>query len=95
MYAKFSILQETNNLRAQRTMATMNISIPDEMREWVEIQIKSGHYANASDYLRDLIRHNQSEVEAIRLALIEGEQSGVSDMTINKVIAKAKRKLKK
>ncbi len=76
-------------------MATMNISIPDEMREWVETQIKSGSYANASDYLRDLIRHNQSEVEAIRLALIEGEQSGVSNMTIGKIINKAKRKLKR
>jgi len=76
-------------------MATMNISIPDEMREWVEAQIRSGHYANASDYIRDLIRHNQTNVETIRLALIEGEQSGVSDLTIDKIIARSKRKLKK
>lgn len=75
-------------------MATMNISIPDEMRDWVEAQVKSGKYANASDYMRDLIRHNQTEAELVRLALIEGEQSGVSDLNINKIIKKAKRKLK-
>ena len=40
-------------------MATMNVSLPDEMREWVEQQAKSGRYANASDYVRDLIRHDQ------------------------------------
>ena len=76
-------------------MATMNISLPDEMRDWVELQIKSRHYANASDYFRDLIRHNQTEVEAIRLALIEGEQSGESDLSVGNIISKAKRKLKR
>ena len=40
-------------------MATMNVSLPDEMREWVEQQARSGRYANASDYVRDLIRHDQ------------------------------------
>ncbi|WP_417516646.1 type II toxin-antitoxin system ParD family antitoxin [Minwuia sp.] len=40
-------------------MATMNVSLPDEMREWVEQQAKSGRYSNASDYVRDLIRHDQ------------------------------------
>lgn len=40
-------------------MATMNVSLPDAMRDWVEQQTKSGRYANASDYVRDLIRHDQ------------------------------------
>lgn len=40
-------------------MATMNVSLPDAMRDWVEQQAKSGRYANASDYVRDLIRHDQ------------------------------------
>lgn len=37
-------------------MATLNISLPDQLREWVSTQIESGRYSSASDYLRDLIR---------------------------------------
>lgn len=67
-------------------MATLNISITDDMREWVDQQVNSGRYANASDYLRDLIRTNQSATDAIRLALIEGEQSGESALSIDDII---------
>jgi antitoxin ParD1/3/4 len=74
-------------------MATMNISLPDAMREWVEAQVASGEYANASDYLRDLIRHDQRQREALRLALIEGERSGTSDRTVSDITDAAKRSL--
>jgi len=37
-------------------MATMNISLPEQMKVWVEECVQSGRYANASDYVRDLIR---------------------------------------
>ena len=74
-------------------MASMNISLPDEMREWIEQQVKSGQYANASDYMRDLVRHDQREREAIRLALIEGEQSGISSKKVKDVIADTKKAL--
>lgn len=67
-------------------MATLNISITEDMREWVDQQVNSGRYANASDYLRDLIRTNQSATDAIRLALIEGEQSGESALSIDDII---------
>ncbi len=39
-------------------MATINVSLPDPMRKWVETQVSSGEYANASDYVRDLIRQD-------------------------------------
>ena len=44
-------------------MATMNVSLPDAMKEWVEGQAGTGRYSNASDYVRDLIRRDQSETE--------------------------------
>lgn len=56
----------------------MNVSIPDPMKDWVQGQIETGKYANASDYVRDLIRRDQEKVEVIRHALLEGERSGVS-----------------
>ncbi len=59
-------------------MATMNVSIPDPMKDWVQGRIETGKYANASDYVRDLIRRDQEKVQALREALLEGERSGVS-----------------
>ena len=46
-------------------MGTMNISLPDPMKSWVEDQAKSGRYANSSDYMRDLIRRDRLRQEAI------------------------------
>ncbi len=40
-------------------MATMNISLPDELRGIVETRVGSGLFANASDYVRALIRADQ------------------------------------
>ena len=46
-------------------MGTMNISLPDPMKSWVEEQTKTGRYANSSDYVRDLIRRDRARSEAI------------------------------
>jgi len=59
-------------------MATMNISLPDKMKNWVEESVQSGLYANASDYVRDLIRQDHQKMAALRQALIEGENSGAA-----------------
>ncbi len=42
-------------------MATMNVSLPDAMKEWVEEQARGGRYASGSDYVRDLIRRDQDD----------------------------------
>ncbi len=63
-------------------MATLNISIPDRMRSWIDAQVDEGQFANASDYIRDLVRHDQRQQDEIRIALIEGENSGISDRSI-------------
>jgi antitoxin ParD1/3/4 len=46
-------------------MVTMNISLPDPMKSWVEEQARSGRYANSSDYVRDLIRRDHARQDAI------------------------------
>ena len=69
-------------------MATMNVSLPDPMKEWVEEQTVSGKYSNASDYVRDLIRRDQVAKEKKELlirALVEGEKSGKSKRTIDDI----------
>ena len=63
-------------------MKTMNISLPDQMKDWVETRIGEGSYASASDYVRDLIRKDRDfreKREALIQALIEGEESGISE----------------
>ena len=60
-------------------MATMNVSLPDPMKAWVETQADSGRYSNASDYVRDLIRKDQERQAAIatlQSAITDGLESG-------------------
>jgi antitoxin ParD1/3/4 len=40
-------------------MTTMNISVPDEMKAFVEAEMAQEGYASASEYLRALIRDAQ------------------------------------
>ncbi len=60
-------------------MATMNVSLPDPMKRWVEDNLKNGRFSNASDYVRHLIRRDQERteaVQAIQRAIDEGLKSG-------------------
>ena len=62
-------------------MATMNISLPDSMRDWVESRIDTGLYSNNSDYVRNLIRKDQlreEKVNAMQKAITDGLESGAA-----------------
>lgn len=77
-------------------MKTMNISLPDQMKDWVEARIGEGSYASASDYVRDLIRKDRDyreKREALLQALIEGEESGISEpQTVEQFLAEMRAK---
>jgi antitoxin ParD1/3/4 len=59
-------------------MQTMNISLPDQLKEFVEAQIGSGRYSSVSEYVRDLIRDDEKRKaqEKLEAMLMEGIQSG-------------------
>lgn len=60
-------------------MATMNVSLPDPMKSWVENQTKDGRFSNVSDYVRTLIREDQARKQAIaemQAQITEGLDSG-------------------
>ena len=62
-------------------MATVRktITLTDQQNNWIKTQINAGNYTNDSEIIRDLIRREQertAEIDAIRAALIEGENSG-------------------
>lgn len=55
------------------------ITVTDQQDNWIKAQIAAGQFTNDSEYVRDLIRRDQAsqaDIEAIRAALIEGEESG-------------------
>ena len=56
-------------------MATMNISLPDDLKTFVDAQLAEHAYGSTSEYLRDLIR-KQRDIEKLRGMMLEGFNSG-------------------
>ena len=69
-------------------MTRKTITITDQMDDWVKGQVESGKYGNDSEYFRDLIRKDQSKednLETLRNLLVEGEQSGSSNLSVTDI----------
>ena len=80
------------------SMTTMNVSLPDQMKDWIDNRIELGQYHNASEYVRDLIRKDQSKhekIQAFRAAIDHGRNSGTDQRNFKAVIKAAKAKAKK
>lgn len=74
-------------------MATMTVSLPDPMKDWIEAQIRTGEYASSSDYVRDLVRRDREQkgrLAALRKLLDEAEASGTSPRTMEEIFAEAR-----
>ena len=61
-------------------MQTMNISLPEPLKEFVDHQIAEGRYSSVSEYVRELIRQDekrkaQERMEVLLLEGLEGEES--------------------
>ncbi|MDH5723015.1 MAG: type II toxin-antitoxin system ParD family antitoxin [Alphaproteobacteria bacterium] len=79
-------------------MTSMNVSLPDQMKSWVEGKIDAGLYHNASEYIRDLIRKDQAEAErtkAFRSAIEIGRNSSIDTRSADEIFTSAKAKAKK
>lgn len=76
-------------------MVKKSISVTDQQADWVKAQIETGNYGNESEVFRDLLRDRISrdtEITAIRAALIDGEQSGVSCKTVEEIWEEAQQR---
>ena len=65
-------------------MQTMNISLPEQLKEFVDHQVGSGRYSSVSEYVRELIREDEKRKaqEKLEALLMEGIQSsGPAEMT--------------
>lgn len=59
-------------------MTSLNISLPESMRAWIDRQVKDGGYGTASEFIRDLIREakKQRARRELEEKLIKGIESG-------------------
>lgn len=59
-------------------MTTMNISLPDALKGFIDIQVQIGGYSTSSEYVRELVREDQKKKLEQRLSLLmlEGFESG-------------------
>lgn len=79
------------------TVVRKTITLTEQQGEWVKTRIASGDFTNDSEYFRDLIRRDQArnaQLEAVRAALIEGEQSGISPRSADDILQAARTRLK-
>ena len=74
-------------------MATMNISLPDELKTFVDAQVTEHGYGSTSEYLRDLIR-KQRDIEKLRNMLLEGASSGPGEQVTPQTFKKMREELR-
>ena len=69
-----------------------SITVTEQQQRRIRAQVSSGEYGSDSEYFRDLIRRDQEQdarFRALRIAIQEGLDSGVTDKTLNEIWAEA------
>ena len=64
-------------------MTELSISMPPALQTWVDTRLSQGSYADAAEYLRDLVRRDQAEATGdrqwLKAMIDDGLASGVID----------------
>jgi len=81
------------------TMATVRktITLTDQQDQWIKAQIEGGDFTNDSEYIRDLVRRDQEQnakFRALKAAIQEGLDSGVSNKTVGDIWEEAETRYK-
>ena len=73
------------------------ITLTDLQDQWVKARIAAGHFTNDSEYIRDLIRRDRernSELKALKAAVLEGLESGPSGKTVPSIMEEVEARLR-
>lgn len=78
-------------------MRNTSITLSDHFEKFIDAKVASGHYGSASEVIRNALRmmeERDTKLQALRAALIEGEQSGEAkeldwDAFLNRMHAEA------
>ena len=76
-------------------MVKKSISVTEQQDSWIKAQLRTGHFGNESELIRERQMREQetpAQIEAIRAALIEGEQSGFTDRSVDEIWEDARRR---
>jgi antitoxin ParD1/3/4 len=57
-------------------MATMNISLPDELKDFIDAQVAENSFMSSSEYIRSLVRKEHA-VAKLRAMILEGANSPI------------------
>lgn len=75
-------------------MSTMNISLPDSLKQFVDQQVSTAGYGTSSEYVRELIRHDQERTQ-LRNLLLQGAQSAPTGLADEQYFADLRSGVKK
>ena len=76
-------------------MVKKSISVTEQQDSWIKAQLRTGHFGNESELIRERQMREQetpAQIEAICAALIEGEQSGFTDRSVDEIWEDARRR---
>lgn len=74
-------------------MAEITVSLPDDLKAWVDTQVHAGRYRDAAEVLCALVRHEQERTGKfanLQRLVDEGRASGVSDRSVDEIFAEAR-----
>ena len=79
------------------TTTRKTITVTEQQDQWIKAQIEGGGFTNDSEYIRDLIRRDQeknAKFRALKAAIKEGLDSGVSQRTVPQIMADVEARLR-
>ena len=80
-------------------MSQITISMPEQINEWVQTQVGTGHYADAEEYLHALVQRDRERKEQamqeLRRIIEKAEASGVSKRTLPEIRERTRQKARR
>lgn len=73
------------------------ITLTDQQDKWIKAQITAGDFTNDSEYLRHLVRLDQSknaQFSTLKAAIKKGLDSGISESTIPDLMKEVENRMK-
>jgi antitoxin ParD1/3/4 len=74
------------------------VTFTDQQDKWIKSQIAAGEFTNDSEYLRSLVRQDQSKNNqflALKEAILKGVDSGVSEANIPSIMKEVEERMRK
>ena len=73
------------------------VTLTDQQERWIKARTAAGGFTSDSEYIRELLRRDQEEsikLQALKSAIQEGLESGVSDKTVPQITEEIEARLR-